>query len=104
MKDLVHYCRYYRGEKENPFEGTKGMLWQWEKTWVLNLTENNEEDEKYMSQILEDYLLAGLKDFEKWDDTPITLKALLYNRFDHWNESEGFEPFYRKYYSSDKEA
>lgn len=103
MKDLLHYCRYYKGEKENPFEGTKGMLWQWEKSWILILAGNNEKDEEYMSQILEDYIMAGLKDFEKWDGTPITLKALLYNRFDHWNESEGFESFYRKYYPSKKE-
>lgn len=39
-------------------------------------------------------------DFEKYDDTPITLKALLFNRFGYWFSGglmEMVDPF-KKYY------
>lgn len=53
---------------------------------------------------LHEYITAGLLDFEKYDDTPITLKALLFNRFGYWFSDglmEMVEPF-KKYYQEYK--
>lgn len=98
---LIHHCRYYKGERKSPFSGTKGMLWGWEKAWIEMTISNDEKDSDFLSKILEDYLLAGLRDFEKSDDTPIALKAMIYNRFDHWNQGDGFKEFYLRYYNED---
>lgn len=97
-KDLLHHCRYYKGEKENPFEGTKKMLWYYEQTWVHLTLSNDEDDSNLLSKALEEYILAGLDDFEEYDHIPLTLKAILYNRFEQWNEGDGFKEFYHKYY------
>ena len=40
-----------------------------------------------------------MKDFEKYDDTPMTLKALLYNRFIKYNERIDIEAFKKWYHS-----
>lgn len=98
QKDLLHHCRYYKGEKECPHDGTKGMLWRYEKSWIELALSKDDEHSDLLSKILTEYLLAGLKDFEKFDDTPVTLKALLYNRFEQWNEGGDFKDFYHKYY------
>ena len=54
--------------------------------------------------MLEEYLFSGLSDFEKFDDIPITLKALLFNRYCKTAQSmlsavEPFKKFYHKYYT-----
>lgn len=97
-QDLLKFCRYYKGEKESPFDGTKNMLWQYEQSWITLTLSHNDDDSNLLSKILEEYILAGLKDFEKFDDTPLTLKAILYNRFEQWNEGGYFKDFYHKYY------
>lgn len=100
-KDLLHHCRYYKGERKCPFQGTKEMLWGWEKAWIKMIQSEDEKDSEFLSKALEDYILAGLSDFEKYDDIPLTLKAILYNRFDHWNGGGGFKLFYLRYYNED---
>lgn len=97
-KDLLHHCRYYKGEKESPFDGTKNMLWQYEKTWIDLTISDSKEASDLLSKFLEDYLLAGLREFEKYDDIPIMMKAILFNRFEQWNEGGDFKTFYHKYY------
>ncbi len=35
--DLLQYCRYYKGERRNPYEGkdqNKMMLWSYEQIWA----------------------------------------------------------------------
>lgn len=35
--DLLQYCRYYKGERKNPYEGkeqNKAMLWMYERAWI----------------------------------------------------------------------
>ena len=39
------------------------------------------KDDPDFSRLLEDYIDAGLTGFNAYDDTPVTLKAVLYNRF-----------------------
>ena len=86
--DLLQYCRYYKGERENPYEGkdqNKMMLWLYERN-------------------LDEYTAVGLAEFENADGVPITLKSLLFNRYAQGNMSsmmdcvEPFKKFYKRYY------
>lgn len=72
---LIDQCRYFKGEKACP-NNKPLSFWNYEKTWV----EMN-KDGAFPSSILEEYLSYGMADFYPNDDTPITLKAILYNRF-----------------------
>lgn len=98
--DLLRFCRYYRGESRNPFtnDGTRALLWDYERSWVSdNLKEGD------FSDYLNDYIAVGLQDFSKYDDTPVTLKAVLFNRYAKTaytmqDAVPGFKEFYQKYY------
>lgn len=52
-----------------------------------------------------EYVAYGNKDFDADDGTPISLKALLWNRYYHWGgwmpDQEAFRKWYRTYYSSE---
>ena len=99
-KQLIDVGRYYDGKKECGYTGTKKMLWIYEKLWVEHmLSQDNKQDDLLFTNLTE-YLLAGLKDFEKFDGIPVTLKALLYNRFEQWDYGGSFKEFYRKYYTA----
>ena len=97
-RDLIQFCKYYKGEEESPYQGTKNALWNWELAWVSFLTDG-ERGSDFLTRCLDEYLSCGLGDFEKSDDTPITLKALLFNRFEQWDEGGDFKEFYMEYYS-----
>lgn len=96
--DLIKQCRYYRGEDENPFdeEQNKAMLWFYEKIWVAKMLAND----PYLEEITNEYRSQGLENFSEEDGTPISLKAILFNRYEHWLEggTDGFKRFYRKTY------
>ncbi|MBR5774811.1 MAG: hypothetical protein IKY42_00915 [Bacteroidaceae bacterium] len=55
-------------------------------------------------KVLDDYLSAGLRNFNMYDDTPVTLKAILYNRF--MQQAEGmasvddFKRWYDTFYNT----
>lgn len=107
--ELIKFCRYYKGQKENPFVGKeqqKAMLWSIEKTWVEDTASAIHAKEATASQssILDEYLAVGLKDFEKFDDTPIMLKAIIFNRYAQNTHTmlsavDGFKKLYYEYYS-----
>lgn len=97
-KELIKQCRYYNGEKENPFKEErqdKKMFWDYEKSWVeLTLS-----SDAIIGKMLDGYRrYPGMKSFEVNDGTPETLKALLFNRYMHWMEDDGFKGFYRGQY------
>jgi len=56
------------------------------------------------SQLLQDivgrYHKLGLDSFDTTDGTPLTLKALLFNRYEQWLEGgpEDFKKWYRRVY------
>lgn len=104
-KDLLPFCRYYKGEKERPKE-TNELFWEYEKVWVEN-SENPKEDSenfKTVSGWLDDYLKADLAAFSNGDGVPISLKALLFNRYMHWMQTnDGFKEWYIKQYKQEKE-
>ena len=101
-EDAINLCKYYKGEEESPYtDQNESMLWFYERAWVYKMLNNDES----FGLMLEEYLFIGLKDFEKFDDTPITLKALLFNRYCKTAQSilsavEPFKEFYHKYYTN----
>lgn len=96
-KDYLQFCRYYKGEEKSPYKNDmQSLLWDYERIWIdLSLKKDD-----YLGKMLDDYLEAELQDFEKADDTPATLKALLYNRYEHWmqGDTDGFKQWYKKTY------
>jgi len=95
-EDLMHFCRYYKGEERNPYEGTQNEIyWRCEYYWVA-LTMNSAD----FSNMIHAYLQAGLMDFGLNDGTSDTLKALLFNRYCQYNEMadvDGFKKWYTNY-------
>lgn len=113
---LISQCRYYKGEEENPFDlaartdpvaQNKAMLWFYEQSWVnanLHSYETGEPDPA-LSDYYDEYLFtAGLSDFEHDDGVPISLKALLLNRYAKWSGGgladavDDFRKWYIEYY------
>lgn len=99
QEDLLKFCRYYHGEASCPFkDNLKSMLWDYERTWVQDM--KNDAD---FSDVLAEYMNVGLRDFSETDDTPITLKAVLFNRFAKTaytmqDAVSAFKDFYKKNY------
>lgn len=110
--ELLKYCRYYRGEKDNPYsskDNYSGYFWDYEKVWVEQTAlcyKNDNTD--FFDSMVEEYLHSGLAAFQQTDDTPVTLKALLYNRYSHWSglpmleNAEPFKNWYLHEYSGVK--
>lgn len=103
IEEVLKLCRYYRGEKENPFEGkdpNKAMLWFYERSWV-SAWEHERSSE--FDEMISDYMRCGLASFETKDGIPVSLKALLFNRYGRTAQTlsaavEPFKNFYKKYY------
>lgn len=104
-KDLIPFCRYYKGEEECP-KGVNQNFWGYEKYWV-ELSENPKEGSdnfKIVCNWLDDYIRAGLGLFKSDDGVPGTLKALLFNRYTHWMQTnDGFKEWYTNTYKQEKE-
>ncbi|MBO5988655.1 MAG: hypothetical protein J6Q03_04155 [Paludibacteraceae bacterium] len=97
---LLERCKYYKAEKFNPYESLethKTMLWEYEKLWVEWTLAGNIGSNPLIGY-LHEYINDGMELFEDSDQTPITLKALLYNRFNHWCPGPGFEHWYKTKY------
>ncbi len=102
--ELLKQCRYYKGEKSNPFtSGIRSILWVAEHDWVEreNVDEKEEALSDKSSEIMAEYRSAGLLDFEKSDGIWIGLKAALFHLLQHWNEGiashEDWQRFYKKW-------
>ena len=113
---LISHCRYYKGEEKNPFEvaartdaeaQNKAMLWFYEQYWVNGNLRSYEagEPEPTLSEYFDDYLYnPKLRDFEREDGVPMSLKALLFNRYAKYSGGgmadavDDFKRWYRKYY------
>lgn len=113
INNLIDHCRYYKGEDNNPFDGkdpNKAMFWFYEKYWVdaKNQSTKNNEAGRYKKNLISEYLTEynnnGLANFSFNDNTPVTLKALLFNRYSHFSmcDAEGFKKFYLKEYLGEK--
>lgn len=102
-EDLIKQCRYYKGEKVNPYDSwPKANMWDYESVWVsMNLSE---EGASMLDEYIRDYDYAGLTDYSAADGVPLSLKALLFGRFCHWSSGGlldcvgGFKSFYSTCY------
>lgn len=89
----------YKGLTEQELKelSYKRLVWGYEKTWVrFNL---DQEHSRYLDEMVDDFMACGLEDLNNADNTPISLKALLFNRYAHWSggygsDKEGFEAWY----------
>mgnify|MGYP003436211305 FL=1 len=94
--ELLQYCQYYKGESQNPFHGKQkeeSMLWECEHFWAHAGETNNVE---LLKDYLQNYIQAGLGIFEIEDTTPITLKALILQRYCQqygYTPLQAIEPF-----------
>lgn len=99
-KELLKFCRYYNGEEDSPFEEqNKSMLWFYERVWVFEMLNNSDN----LLGCIDKYIRLGLGLFEQFDDIPLSLKALLFNRYAKGSQSladavEPFKDFYKKFY------
>lgn len=81
-KQLINKCRYYKGEPDCPesiVKQGKEICWYYEMKWV----EMVGTKDYILSVYLDEYSFYGYDAFEENDSTPMTLKALLLNRFYH---------------------
>lgn len=101
-------CRYYKGEQTNPYDipkykGTdKALIWFYESRWFEMVMEN--ANHPLLVEYTFDYRTHGLTHFSESDGVPISLKALLLNRYYHYdgylpNNPVSFKEWYQKYYS-----
>lgn len=101
-ENLIDKCLYYGGEEVCPEAVAKAgrcYMWGYERDWATQEAHRDENGENAL-----DYISYGLKDFNADDGIPITLKALLFNRYFQWNsacsmgDKEDFKQWYLKYY------
>ncbi|WP_027377922.1 hypothetical protein [Kaistella palustris] len=99
---LFEFTRFYKGPGTEPQtnENNQKLLWDYERFWV------EREDERAMDhpRVVE-YLQDGLPLCNEDDGIPISLKALLFNRYCHWmggygleSDVEGFKKFLHRDY------
>lgn len=88
-------CRYYKGEKSCPYEGTDALFWGYEQRWV---DWHFEGDISSLKETVEEYKAYGNGSFMKEDGVPIALKAILWNRWAKWvgspTDKEEWHEFY----------
>jgi len=105
-EDLIKQCHYFKDEDVNPYDGkpvtdgtdqNKSMIWFYERFWVKQRASG-----QVLTECLNEYLAADLRFFEAEDNVPVSLKALLFNRYMKGSSdgnTEPFKAFYRQYYS-----
>lgn len=94
-EELLKQCRYYNGHESN------NLFADYERIWINRILENPHHFDGY----IEEYKFFGLGDFNLTDGVPISLKALLFNRFYHWsggygidNDRDSFKDWYNRQY------
>lgn len=99
-KDLIHFCQYYQGENDNPYtDYHTSLFWEYERAWVeMNF---NDYGRGVLALYTSEYVRVGLGLFEMADNTPVTLKAMLFNRFCKWDSATPYDcDEFKKYYTT----
>lgn len=107
-KALIQQCRYYDREYDpealDDTSMTIAAYWEYEEKWVEWTLEGDP-----MIQELEEWVQMYQLESRDGDKTPLTLKALLLNRFLHWGfygppeeELKQFEEWYTQGYLQSK--
>lgn len=97
-KQLLKYCRFFKGEEICPFLDEHRSLWEAERNWV---------DEAIVgSRLLDEYLdgfRRDLPDMANFEVTHPSLKAFLYDRYLHFGGSKsGFPAWFGRCYGEAK--
>lgn len=103
VQDLIKQCRYYNGEKECPesIANTEhGQLWLYERVWVDFSSNQTEIIDNYVEEYK---AFPELATIGTEDETPLSLKALLFDRYAEgsWSKKsavEGFKLWYNEFY------
>ena len=89
-EDLIKKCRYYNGSTSNK----DNFFSFYEKHWVETMLENPQS----LDGNIREYQFFGLEDFNENDGVPIGIKAILFNRFMHWQGGYGTEESFKDWY------
>lgn len=83
-EELILDCRYSNGEEEvpNTLPEGKAIFWDYERVWIKWILEGDKQLQENIGYFTEVYDLPHL--LPENDGTPIGIKALLFNRYDHW--------------------
>lgn len=103
IKDPLQCCRYYDGitiEKGT----TKTLMAEYEMRWLeWRCAAHSTDNYRYMVDMIKEYMYYGLMMFEDSDKAPVSLKALLFNRYCHWNygSADAFKSWYKNTYTAE---
>lgn len=102
-EELILDCRYYNGEEYPPkgMNSFESLLWGYEEAWVRWMLENNPKVQNHIDFYTERYDLPSILPYEE-DGTPLGIKAILWNRLDHWSyysaDADCFKEWYLQHY------
>ena len=102
ITNLMDHCRYYKREIPDTEDANIHMCAFCEQKWIEFM---EDRDNTLLSHLLSDYFEYGLKEFSLDDGVPVSLKAVLANRYFQYNERidiPAFKVFYNKYYTKEK--
>lgn len=74
---LIEQCHYYKGELMNPFRSNKKILWDYEKCWIDLCLKTPDK----LASYLDIYINYGFENLCPNDGVPMSMKALLLNRW-----------------------
>ncbi len=93
-QNVLKFCRYYKGETENPFSDPRSLLWTLERNWVREV----ETASPFLKEYLEG-LLISLPEMANDEVVHQSLKAFLLDRYIHFGgTSEGFKEWLTRRY------
>ena len=94
---LLEQCHYYKGERLCPFHPHgKAMLFAYERCWVkFNLFP---QEHPHIEEDLDYYKQCGLADLCPDDGVPMSMKALLLNRWLYWGGDFANLDIFREWY------
>lgn len=81
IKEPLLYCRYYDGKTDTQ-GGNVHLFAKYEKMWCEY--QHTKNDAQLYRNSIAEYIYNGLMMFADYDKAPISLKALLFNRYCHW--------------------
>lgn len=96
----LEHCFYYGKNVPEGYGAHVGHMY--EEYWVqFHFDEHSRDENSYLMNETIGYIKEGLGDFCENDGVPISMKAILYNRFCHWGYAETPDTFRRWYESID---
>lgn len=89
-EEFIKYCKYYGKDNDSLFS-------DYEEKWI-ELTLNDKES---LNNLIQYYIRSGLEHFCEKDNTPIGIKAILWNRYESHDLAptlECFADWYKRQY------